>query len=334
MRLSFASCSTAAVQKRCTTTTSHRRFCFSRYLSTSSSSSSFSGERQNFLLKIHKTAPAAAKATRGGRRNNDRIISCAWGDDVEFQKCTVRVKTNATERGDLYKICVDVDENFTKKFTAAGQYVQMKLAEKDKPAFIAIANGPANARERKMFEFLVKRPKEGYTDKETGETVASTAQKVCDLSVGEEEETKEVLVSEPMGKGFRVPEEGDIGEVLCFAAGSGISPVKSFLEEEGFDNNGAETFLFYGTRDAAHTAFAEELKTTMGGRVKVIHAYSADGKGYAQDYFKRMVDSGELKLKDPKKAIAVLCGQKEMTEQTIEMLENEGVPRERILMNF
>lgn len=246
------------------------------------------------------------------------------------------MKTNATERGDLYKICVDVDENFTKKFTAAGQFVQMKLAEKDKPAFIAIANGPANARERKMFEFLVKRPKEGYTDEETGETVASTAQKVCDLSVGsgEEEETKEVLVSEPMGKGFRVPEEGDIGEVLCFAAGSGISPVKSFLEEEGFDNNGAETFLFYGTRDAAHTAFAEELKTTMGGRAKIIHAYSADGKGYAQDYFKRMVDSGELKLKDPKKAIAVLCGQKEMTEQTIEMLENEGVPRERILMNF
>ena len=42
----------------------------------------------------------------------------------------------------------------------------------------------------------------------------------------------------------------------------------------------------------------------------------------------------KLKLKDPKKAIAVLCGQKEMTEQTIEMLENAGVPRERILMNF
>jgi ferredoxin-NADP reductase len=299
-----------------------------RYLSSSSSASLRDhGDRQNFLLKIHKTAPQ--------RRRDGRIIQCAWGDDVEFQKCTVRVKTNATERGDLYKICVDVDENFTKKFTAAGQFVQMKLAEKDKPAFIAIANGPANAREKKMFEFLVKRPKEGYTDEETGETVASTAQKVCDLTVGDgEEEEKQVLVSEPMGKGFRVPEEGDIGEVLCFAAGSGISPVKSFLEEEGFDNNGAETFLFYGTRDAAHTAFAEELKTTMGGRAKVIHAYSADGKGYAQDYFKRMVDSGELKLKDPKKAIAVLCGQKEMTEQTIEMLENEGVPRERILMNF
>ena len=113
--------------------------------------------------------------------------------------------------------------------------------------------------------------------------------------------------------------------------------MKSLLEE-GFDDEhatkGRETHVFYGTRDKEHTAFAEELKNTLGGRVNIIHAYSADGNGYAQDYFKRMVDSGELTLKDPKKTIAVLCGQKEMTEQTIEVLEKVGVPRERILMNF
>ena len=40
-----------------------------------------------------------------------------------------------------------------------------------------------------------------------------------------------------------------------------------------------------------------------------------------------MVDSGELALKDPKKTIAVLCGQKEMTEQTIEVLESWGATR-------
>ena len=214
------------------------------------------------------------------------------------------------------------------KFSTPGQYVQMKISPSDKPAFIAVANGPKMAKKTNSFEFLVKRPSEGYADKDTGEVLQSTAQKVCDL----DSEEASVLVSAPMGKGFRLPED-EIGDVLCFAAGSGISPVKSFLEEEGFTHNG-ETYVFYGTRDAAHTAFAEELKTTMGGRVKIVNAYSADGNGYAQDYFKRMIDSGELKLKDPKKAIAVLCGQKEMTEQTIEMLENAGVPRERILMNF
>ena len=250
---------------------------------------------------------------------------------MQFFPCAfVKKPRKVTAKGDLYALSIGgghLDE-MMEKFSTPGQYVQMKISPSDKPAFIAVANGPKMAKKTNSFEFLVKRPSEGYADKDTGEVLQSTAQKVCDL----DSEEASVLVSAPMGKGFRLPED-EIGDVLCFAAGSGISPVKSFLEEEGFTHNG-ETYVFYGTRDAAHTAFAEELKTTMGGRAKIVNAYSADGNGYAQDYFKRMIDSGELKLKDPKKAIAVLCGQKEMTEQTIEMLENAGVPRERILMNF
>jgi len=276
------------------------------------------GNRQNFL-----------KVSSSSR---DLKIKSAWGDDVQFFPCTLVEKPKkATAKGDLYSLSIGggaLDENLMEKFSTPGQYVQMKVLQSDKPAFIAVANGPRMAKKTNSLEFLVKRPSEGYTDKETGEVLQSTAQKVCDLAA----DGASVLVSAPMGKGFRLPED-EIGDVLCFAAGSGISPVKSFLEEEGFTHNG-ETYVFYGTRDAAHTAFAEELKTTMGGRVKIVNAYSADGNGYAQDYFKRMIDSGELKLKDPKKTIAVLCGQKEMTEQTIEMLENAGVPRERILMNF
>jgi len=258
---------------------------------------------------------------------------------VAFRECSITRNTKCTEKGELYALAVslpkndiDVEESMLKKFSVPGQFVQMKTVETDKPAFIAIANGPTNARATRRFEFLVKRPKEGYRDATTGEEMASTAQKLCDAEV-----STKVLVSEPMGKGFRVP-SSEIGEVLCFATGSGISPVKSLLEEGFFDDEnttkGRETHVFYGTRDKNHTAFAEELKNTLGGRVNIIHAYSADGNGYAQDYFKRMVDSGELTLKDPKKTIAVLCGQKEMTEQTIEVLEKVGVPRERILMNF
>ena len=277
------------------------------------------GNRQNFLK---------VSSSRAG----DLKIKSAWGDDVQFFPCTfVKKPRKVTAKGDLYLLSIGgthLDDHMMEKFSTPGQYVQMKILPSDKPAFIAVANGPQMAKKTNSFEFLVKRPSEGYADKDTGEVLQSTAQKVCDLDSDE----ASVLVSAPMGKGFRLPED-EIGDVLCFAAGSGISPVKSFLEEEGFTHNG-ETYVFYGTRDAAHTAFAEELKTTMGGRVKIVNAYSADGNGYAQDYFKRMIDSGELKLKDPEKAIAVLCGQKEMTEQTIEMLENAGVPRERILMNF
>jgi ferredoxin-NADP reductase len=288
------------------------------------------GSRQNFL-RVSKP-----------RRGESSIVFSGgggWNDDVAFRECVITRNTKATEKGELFQLAVSLPKNdieesmMLKKFSIPGQFVQMKTVETDKPAFIAIANGPTNARATRRFEFLVKRPKEGYRDATTGEEMASTAQKLCDAEV-----STKVLVSEPMGKGFRVP-SSEIGEVLCFATGSGISPVKSLLEEGFFDDDenttkGRETHVFYGTRDKEHTAFAEELKNTLGGRVNIIHAYSADGNGYAQDYFKRMVDSGELTLKDPKKTIAVLCGQKEMTEQTIEVLEKVGVPRERILMNF
>ena len=299
------------------------------------------GSRQNFL---RVSANAGSSKPKKPRRGESSIVFSGggggWNDDVAFRECSITRNTKCTEKGELYALAVslpkndiDVEESMLKKFSVPGQFVQMKTVETDKPAFIAIANGPTNARATRRFEFLVKRPKEGYRDATTGEEMASTAQKLCDAEV-----STKVLVSEPMGKGFRVP-SSEIGEVLCFATGSGISPVKSLLEEGFFDDDenttkGRETHVFYGTRDKEHTAFAEELKNTLGGRVNIIHAYSADGNGYAQDYFKRMVDSGELTLKDPKKTIAVLCGQKEMTEQTIEVLEKVGVPRERILMNF
>ena len=296
------------------------------------------GSRQNFL----RVSANEKSSTSKPRRGESSIVFSGgggWNDDVAFRECVITRNTKATEKGELFQLAVSLPKNdieesmMLKKFSIPGQFVQMKTVETDKPAFIAIANGPTNARATRRFEFLVKRPKEGYRDATTGEEMASTAQTLCDAEV-----STKVLVSEPMGKGFRVP-SSEIGEVLCFATGSGISPVKSLLEEGFFDDDenttkGRETHVFYGTRDKKHTAFAEELKNTLGGRVNIIHAYSADGNGYAQDYFKRMVDSGELTLKDPKKTIAVLCGQKEMTEQTIEVLEKVGVPRERILMNF
>ena len=295
------------------------------------------GSRQNFLRVSANEKSSKSKPRRGESSIVFSGGGGGWNDDVAFRECSITRNTKCTEKGELYALAVslpknDIEESMLKKFSVPGQFVQMKTVETDKPAFIAIANGPTNARATRRFEFLVKRPKEGYRDATTGEEMASTAQKLCDAEV-----STKVLVSEPMGKGFRVP-SSEIGEVLCFATGSGISPVKSLLEEGFFDDEnttkGRETHVFYGTRDKNHTAFAEELKNTLGGRVNIIHAYSADGNGYAQDYFKRMVDSGELTLKDPKKTIAVLCGQKEMTEQTIEVLEKVGVPRERILMNF
>ena len=72
--------------------------------------------------------------------------------------------------------------------------------------------------------------------------------------------------------------------------------MKSLLEEGFFDDDenttkGRETHVFYGT-GIKHTAFAEELKNTLGGRVNIIHAYSARRSECAEDWLKRLVNSG------------------------------------------
>ena len=55
-----------------------------------------------------------------------------------------------------------------KKFSIPGQFVQMKTVETDKPAFIAIANGPTNSSDDGRFEFLVKRPRRRVQRRDDG----------------------------------------------------------------------------------------------------------------------------------------------------------------------
>ena len=252
------------------------------------------------------------RRTDGNKQNF--LLRAAWGDDVVF--ATQKVKKNeqltcAGAKNDLKLISITCSEEYANKFQKPGQFVQMKLKKDDKAAFIAIAS-KCDSKANEM-EFLVK-----YVD-------GSTAGLVCQTNVGDE-----VLVSEPMGKGFQIPDDADGAEVLLFAAGSGISPIKSLLESDKLPKNSTKT-LFYGTRNKEHTAFMSEVSKCSS---KVINAYSEDGLGYVQDYFKRMTESGEVKLSNPNRAIAILCGQKEMTEAVIELLVNAGVPRGRCLMNF
>ena len=117
------------------------------------------GSRQNFL-RVSKP-----------RRGESSIVFSGgggWNDDVAFRECVITRNTKATEKGELFQLAVSLPKNdieesmMLKKFSIPGQFVQMKTVETDKPAFIAIANGPTNARATRRFEFLVKRPKEGY----------------------------------------------------------------------------------------------------------------------------------------------------------------------------
>lgn len=97
----------------------------------------------------------------------------------------------------------------------AGQYLQLRVPEASKPAFLAIASPPSLAVEKGKFEFLVK------------SVVGSTAEVLCGLKKGDV-----VEVSQVMGKGFdidRIDPPGDYPTVLIFATGSGIRYAVSYF---------------------------------------------------------------------------------------------------------
>ena len=130
-----------------------------------------------------------------------------------------------------------------------------------------------------------------------------------------------------MGKGFdlSVAPSTECSTALLFATGSGISPVRALISSG--ELSGRDVTLYYGTTSPAHTAFADEMATwEKECGVKVV---SVNSPTYVQDALKEAAENV-----DGGKTCAVLCGQKEMTEAVIEVLNAAGVPRAKCVMNF
>lgn len=110
----------------------------------------------------------------------------------------------------LFHVTIDISDaaNLVASHTCAGQYLQLRVPDVDKPSFLAIASPPSFAAARGAFEFLVK------------SVAGSTAELLCGLKKGDV-----VELSQVMGQGFDVdliePPEA-YPTVLIFATGSGI----------------------------------------------------------------------------------------------------------------
>lgn len=80
----------------------------------------------------------------------------------------------------------------------------------------------------------------------------------------------EIEVNQPAGRFCLSPEGGDL---VAFAAGSGITPVFSLLKE-ALATGDRRIRLLYANRDRASTIFADELDDLVagsGGRLEVVH---------------------------------------------------------------
>lgn len=138
------------------------------------------------------------------------------------------------------------------------------------------------------------------------------------------------------GKGFPLePARGH--HLLLFAAGSGVSPIRALVEHVlAHRADYGKAALFYGQRGHTDFAYQEEHARWNAADVRVVLCSSQPGdewegaRGYVQDVAHSL---GFLDI-DTTRAVAYLCGMKNMVAGVKDVLARAQVPQDRVFLNF
>jgi NAD(P)H-flavin reductase len=229
---------------------------------------------------------------------------------TEWHPATVAARAPAAD--DLTDLTLDIGGTpLVGSHLAPGQYIRLRLSEVGESLF-AIASPPAPAGTR--WSFLLK----------SGSPLSDA---LVDLPLG-----TRVEVSRPQGRGF--PLELARGkDLLLFATGSGISPIRSVIESLREDRGSfGRVTLYFGARTPSAFAYTEEFHMWEASRIRVVRTVSRPGAsgwqgltGYVQEHL------AEEPLEN---AVAFVCGQSEMVQKVVEALSMRGLPRGAIHLNF
>mmetsp|Transcript_26431 Transcript_26431/g.102994 ORF Transcript_26431/g.102994 Transcript_26431/m.102994 type:complete len:295 (-) Transcript_26431:115-999(-) len=277
----------------------------------------------SFTAKCSQRAP---QLQRGPVEPSYRPRS--WKISMKTQQETpwnlVKVLSNNEAAEDHRIIAVNVGVTGSKgslidSYRIPGMYVQIKLPGEEKAGFYAISSAPNIAG---VFEFLVKN--------------SPSAESFYNLQAGEM-----VEMSPVGGKGFaRSADLANATDILLFANGSGIAPIRGAIESR---LNGIAPMtrksvkLYYGCRYPERMAYQDRFQLWRENNVEVIPVMSQpdlgkeewNGKtGYVQDALK--ADG----VANPEQTAALLCGVKGMTVDVRDYLTSQGVPNEKIFLNF
>jgi NAD(P)H-flavin reductase len=192
---------------------------------------------------------------------------------------------------------------------------QVALLEVDEAgrAYFAIASAP----EDEELEFLVK----------LSEEPASRA--VYEMRPG-----GRVRLVELTGHGFDL--EALKGRDLVFVAmGTGVAPLRSALRSvlRRADDFG-QIVILYGVRTPEDFCYRDEIEAWRAAGVELRQVVSRpDGYEWAGSigYVQSLLDNVLPMLSDP---VALVCGSREMIEQTRDRLHEMGFEPERILTNY
>lgn len=246
-----------------------------------------------------------------------------WGPDPEWGTANVVTNEKACNSGMSVVLTVEVNAESAEGYKVPGQYVQVRLDDSTKPLFLAIASPPGSGN---TYEFLIKKT-------EGNEWMTS-------LSPG-----TEIQVSQVMGGGFPIEENLDgfkydfpTQNVLLFAAGSGLAPIKAAIESDQLKIGGDSSRtarLYYGERTADDLCYVDQFQKWESKGLEVIPVLSDpdttswQGRtGYVQNALE------EDGIPVPRNSGALLCGMKGMTESVKDMLVKSGMFEGRVMFNF
>lgn len=267
------------------------------------------------------------RLSTGGARSSDSVLFMGWGPDPIWSSGKVTTNEKACQSGSCVSIMVDVPAETAAEYAVPGQYVQVRLNEDTKPLFLAIASAPD--KENASFEFLIKKTEgnEWMTGAKGGDTVE---------------------LSQVLGGGFPMEENFDgfkydfpTQNVLLFAAGSGIAPIKAAMEsgllgvaagEEG--GAGRTARLYYGVQNSDELCFVDSFSKWEQKGFQIVPVLSQapdDWKGRT-GYVQAALEEDGVPI--PRNSGALMCGMKGMAESVKDVLSKAGVFEGRVLTNF
>jgi len=243
-----------------------------------------------------------------------------WGPDPIWSTAEVESSGAANQSGGSVAVTLKVPPETAAEYKTGGQYVQVRAGEDTKPLFLAIASPPSE--ENARFEFLIKK-----TDDNGWMT---------DAAVGSALEISQVL-----GGGFPVETEVNslkydfpCQNVLLFAAGSGIAPIRAAIESGDLQSAGRTARLYYGVRSEEDLCFVEKFADWESCGFEVVPVLSQPSPSWQgrTGYVQNALEEDGVPV--PRNSGALLCGQKGMAESVKSFLTKAGVFEGRVLTNF
>jgi NAD(P)H-flavin reductase len=218
------------------------------------------------------------------------------------------------ETATLRAIRAALPRDWTPAHARPGQVV--KVHADGAEGWFALANAPAGDG---VIELLVKR-----------------GGRVADAAIAAATPGGTLLLSPPTGKGFPVGEAHG-RDVLLFAAGAGIAPIRALVQHvvaHRADFHGVT--LFYGQRRGGDFAYAREHLAWERGGVRVVLCPSAEDeawggvRGRVHDVARSTAFCGS----PPRRAVAFVCGMRAMVDEVRATLADTGLPPARVHLNF